>query len=364
MVNVGYISMDWANNNPLYVYIAVGGGSVGVILLIFMLLFLWEVKTYCIYKHIQKQDKNARDHYFHSFVGTIIYGHGQFRSSSNKVSMIMRLLCDTLFLVICDKLVMILCCTRDGKWRMDPEVTCWTGMHLKIGTIALIALAYYIPFCIMVAPMFVEFPTPLTGSCKDYFSLTSTVEFIKPYLSVITLAKSFMLISAQLLSEGKPIGTILSQLVICLALFISTVLWSWKNLNLQQYHKVFMPAFPYGVSIIKSLGFFAGIIGSVIELLFVYQVLPGSIFGQKLGQQSIDMQYLLLLFTISCFFAVLFFLRVKHTVRKNSQGKQIFVHCISNEVSNIPNSVLELIHIFVLGRQKKSQIKTLEQKIH
>ncbi|ETO15212.1 hypothetical protein RFI_22152, partial [Reticulomyxa filosa] len=315
-VNVGYISMDWANSNPLYIYIAIGGGSVGVILLVFMLLFLWEVKTYGIYKYIQRDDQKARDHYFYSFVGTIIYGHGQFHSSNNKI---MRLLCDTLFLVICDKLVMILCCTRDGKWRMDSDVTCWTGEHLKIGTVALIALAYYIPFCIMVAPMFVEFPTPLAGSCKDYLSLTSTVEFIKPYLSVVTLAKSFMLVSAQLLSEGKPVGTVLSQLFTCLALFIATVLWSWNNLNLQQYHKVFMPVFPYGVSILKSLGFLAGVIGSIIELLFVYQVLPGSMFGHKLSQDSADMQYLLLIFALACIFAALFFFKVKHTVKKNNQ---------------------------------------------
>ncbi|ETN97133.1 hypothetical protein RFI_40398, partial [Reticulomyxa filosa] len=103
-----------------------------------------------------------------------------------------------------------------------------TGEHLKIGTIVLTELAYYIPFCIMVAPMFVEFPTPSTGSCKGCLSLTSKIEFIKPYLLVITLAKSFMLVLAQFLSQGKPMGTILSQLFTCLVLFISTVLCRGK----------------------------------------------------------------------------------------------------------------------------------------
>ncbi|ETO28106.1 hypothetical protein RFI_09026 [Reticulomyxa filosa] len=316
MVQVGYISMDWVNTNPLYMYAAIGAGSAGVMLLIFMLLFLWEVKTYGIYKYIDRDDEKARNHYFYSFVGTIIYGHGQFKSSNNKVSMIMRLLCDTLFLVICDKLVMILCCTGDGKWRVDSKVTCWEGEHLKIGSIALIALAYYIPFCIMVAPMFVEFSTPLSGSCKDYFSLTSTVEFIKPYLSFITLSKSFMLVSAQFISQGKPVGTVLSQLLVCLALFASTVLWSWKNFNPLEFQQVSTPAFPYGVSIVKSLAFFAGVIGSIIELLFVYEVLPNTLFGASASQQDTDMQYLLLLVMISCVIAGLCFLRLKHVAKR------------------------------------------------
>ncbi|ETO35795.1 hypothetical protein RFI_01266 [Reticulomyxa filosa] len=229
----------------------------------------------------------------------------------------MRLLCDTLFLVICDKLVMIMCCTNDGQWRMDTQVTCWKGEHLIIATLALIGLSYYIPFCVMVSPMFVELGTPLSGSCKDYLSLTSTIEFIKPYLSLVTWAKCCMLVSAQLISAGNPVGTVVSQFVTCLVLFLLTAIWSWTNLNLSQYHKVSIPVFPYGISVLKSLGFLAGVIGSVIELFFVYRLLPNTIFGTHLNSQNSDMLYVLALFVVSAAFAVMFFVRLKYIAKKN-----------------------------------------------
>ncbi|ETO10181.1 hypothetical protein RFI_27195 [Reticulomyxa filosa] len=231
----------------------------------------------------------------------------------------MKILCDILFLVICDKLIMLVCCSSDGKWRVDMDVTCWQGEHKYIASMALIALSYYIPFSIMIAPMFAEFSPPLKGNCRDYLSLTSTVELIKPYLSAVTLAKSCLLVGAQLISQGEPLGVLLTQLIMCLILFFSTAIWSWYSLSSSHFQNAISPAFPYSISILKSITFAAGIVGSVIELLFVHQLLPYSIFGIHLSKESADLEFLMIFLAIACILALIFYFSLKWIVKIDLQ---------------------------------------------
>ncbi|ETO04236.1 hypothetical protein RFI_33164, partial [Reticulomyxa filosa] len=318
LLNFSYVSFDFVSYSELYVYAGIGGGGAALALLVFMLLFFMEVRRYGILRYLDGRRDDARNQYFHSFVGTIIYGHGYLKSVNSSISMIMRILCDTFFLSVCDKLIMLLCCTDDGYLRIDESIVCWKDRHLKIGTCALILLAYYIPFSVMVAPMLVENENDNNNSTDGvaYYSLTSTIEFIKPYLSVVTLSKSFMLISTQLISQGKIVGTVVSQLIACVSLFAITMLWSWNNLNVEKYSSVNKPSFPYGVNIIKAIAFLAGAVGCVIELLFYYGKLPHAFGIIHFDANNADVELLLFFVLLAALAAFLYFIFLRLEVRQ------------------------------------------------
>ncbi len=109
--------------------------------------------------------KDANELFFHSFVGSIIYGHGELNGVTKLISKIVGLLSDTLFMVICSKLLLVLTCL---PYPDDPSkqylqmkisgspVTCWEGEHRLLACLSLIAFGFYLPLSAMIAPMLME----------------------------------------------------------------------------------------------------------------------------------------------------------------------------------------------------------------
>ncbi len=336
VIKVCYISIDWMEGNQMEFNAFIGIFCVGIVLFVFSILFTREVHTYGILKYRKKETKKARDFYFHSFVGTIIYGHGKLKTVNSKISMVIRLLCDSLFLAVCDKLIMTLSCDSQGFLRIQPSIECWKkeGGHLFYGTISLILCAFYIPFSVMVAPIFVEFNEETEEEIeekekekekKSFFTFGSTVKFIKPYLSMITLAKCFMLISANYVSGGGAIGTVISQLIVCVSLFLATVLWSNRNLHenltlsklkksqlIADWQSVKQPAFPYSISVVKSIAFLAGIVGCIIELLYFWEIIPRKFNTSFFGEiQDTDLLLVCFLLLLAAIVSTIWFSRLK-----------------------------------------------------
>jgi hypothetical protein len=313
-VRVSYFSFDMLQSNYLEVYSIFCMIFVGLLLLFFVARFVYELRTYSQLKYALRQTEEAKQFYFHSFVGTIIYGHGTLKNVNKLSSKLVGLLSDTLFLVICEKLILVLCCDHQTNTLLiESSVECWTGKHQFYATINLILFGYYVPICSMIAPMFAE-PEPEQekekdtdnkeeasedsedeekekSACKKFLSFDNSIKFLKPFLSAITVSKCFMLISANFVSQGHPIGTVISQAIAMLALIVFTLQWSMNNLaqfGLTQNE----PGFPFGVSMLRLLGFLAGLIGCLIQLLIYFDFL-------QLHQQ------LLILFAVILVIAVL-----------------------------------------------------------
>merc|ERR1719300_1442152 len=122
-------------------------------------------------------------------------------------------------------------------------------------------------------------------SClKRFCSFSSTVSFVKPFLSAITVSKCFMLISATFLFGGGVVGTIASQIVTMIALLIFTLIWSFNDLKLNGLTQN-KPGFPFSVNLIRVAGFCCGLIGCVIELI--------RYFDNELIDEALDLILLL-----------------------------------------------------------------------
>eukprot|EP01083_Nonionella_stella_P045119 121287_1 len=228
MVSVCYLSLDFLEGNKLEYYMLFSLVLVGFLMMFFVYRFVYELKVYGTLKWIQKDATKARETYFHSFVGTIIYGHGRLKHVNKWNAKIISLLADAFFLGICQKIVLILSCDEQQLWRVDPNRICWRNEHKLYSCIALILLGFYIPICVMIAPMFqedIEFDEPEkeeeaeeeeeeeTGCCcckkkvekeeeeedegessafKQFASFSNTIAYVAPYMSAFTVMECFM----------------------------------------------------------------------------------------------------------------------------------------------------------------------------
>jgi len=138
-------------------------------------------------------------------------------------------------------------------------------------------IGYYVPISVMIAPMFAEDdskekeeedadPKAKKSCLKRFCSFSSTVSFVKPFLSAITVSKCFMLISATFLFGGGVVGTIGSQIVTMIALLIFTLIWSFNDLKLNGLTQN-KPGFPFSVNLIRVAGFGCGLLGCIIEMI-------------------------------------------------------------------------------------------------
>uniref|UniRef100_A0A7S0XMZ2 Uncharacterized protein n=1 Tax=Elphidium margaritaceum TaxID=933848 RepID=A0A7S0XMZ2_9EUKA len=262
---------------------------------------MYELRMYAVYKRIECDKEKARNYYFYSFVGTIIYGHGRLQNVNKLSAKLVSLLSDAAFLGICEKLILILVCNpaaaaddTDSNFvsylALDEQHTqCWSGKHQHYAAVSLLLIGYYIPLSTMIAPMFDEVPgqddegeneaeddaeknEEEKSKLKQFLALENCVDFVRPFISAVTVTKCFMLISATFLFKGGVYGTIVCDSIACLALLFFTLHWSFDNL--QRYGLTQNePGFPFGVSLIRSLGFFASIVGCIVETLKAAKVI-------------------------------------------------------------------------------------------
>jgi hypothetical protein len=120
----------YLSNHIGYVYAYVSVAVVGLLLIVFLAQFFKELLGFAT----ASSQQVANDIFFHSFIGSIVYGHGLVKNVSSFVSNIVALLSDTLFLIICSKLMAVFTCinptdSQPALLLIDPTMVCWEGDH-------------------------------------------------------------------------------------------------------------------------------------------------------------------------------------------------------------------------------------------
>lgn len=182
-------------------------GLVALLLLIFSTQFLFELRRYgCLMRNMANKDK-ARDSFFFSFTGAIVYGHGNPNNISDNMRLLVATISDGLFLIISLQLLQVFACDYSNgsihsvaTLRTDPSIVCWEGRHATLAFAALISYAFYVPLSVMITPMLLEAPRPETdGGTQD---LGGGVTYAKLYLMSINVVKSVMLLVGVLGPQG------------------------------------------------------------------------------------------------------------------------------------------------------------------
>ena len=134
------------NDNMQYITIWCCICLVLLLILLFCVQFFLELRKYG-YLMREKETKNeAKDHFFYSFTGSIVYGHGNPTNLSSTFQMVVAILTDGLFLVISLRLLDALACDYEADLPVllaDTSIVCWEGKHRFLAYMSMTCYAFY-----------------------------------------------------------------------------------------------------------------------------------------------------------------------------------------------------------------------------
>jgi hypothetical protein len=280
-------------------------GVVGLLVILFATQFLSELKKYGRLM-VNPDDKDeAKDSFFFSFTGAIVYGHGKPNNISPKMRLFVAILSDALFLVVSFQLLKVFSCDySNGEneapvLRVDDTVTCWEGPHALLATIAMICYSYYVPLSVMITPMLLENPPPPEDTNTQLESdndgsavankkskapaATSSggVTYLKLYLMTLNVVKSVMLLVGVLGPETVTTAVMSS----CIASFLLgsiTLLWFGRNdITSGHYSSDMHPCNIAFINYWKGASYTAAVASALI-ILTAYQLKDTSFFPMRI----------------------------------------------------------------------------------
>jgi hypothetical protein len=167
----------------------------------------------------------AEGAFFHGFLGSILYGHGNPKAVPPLLCTVVQLLCDTLFFSVVGNLGMSLSCFVDGQAHVTaaPSVQCWGAAHRASMTASLVAFGFFVPLSIMVAPVLAE--ANKAGS-------KGAVKLAKPYTMVSTAAKVIVVMFTVLASQ-RVLPCMIAALALNVFLVLLIAVWSGRTVLAQ-----------------------------------------------------------------------------------------------------------------------------------
>ena len=308
-----YLFLNFAgfvSDHLMYFYALSALLVVVLLLLLFLAQFFKELLTFAKAKAegTAEGTKRANEVFFHSFIGSIVYGHGEVRHVSSFVSNMVALLADTLFLIIAGKLMSVFTCTvpsadEPARLLIDQRVICWEGDHQLLACLALIAFAYYLPLASMISPMLVESDN---GAAEEAASVAAggqtvaqkagkkDVSFATPFLSMIIVSKCLLQVSSFFFGKSDPVVTVVSSMVVSLGLIVVTGVWISRShstifrsrawyaagaFQSFQFMHVAPPCTPDSIGIFRMISFGGGVVGSIVAI--IAYALPDSLGGDR-----------------------------------------------------------------------------------
>ena len=226
---VNAVNVVQTAKNIVYLHVALYEAvfwlAVGLVLLllgVFCGQFMKEVYYYAWLKRLAggspQRLQVAREYFFYSFVGAVVYSHGEPRQMGRRLTSVVGLLSDGLFLFVVASLLGVLGCEPSSVPGMyvlvqNSGMVCWEGQHEVWAIVTLVCLAYYVPTSILLSPMFMGAPTNEVD-----------VRYNKLYVMAVNLLKVALVVAAVLLPQTSLTAN-LSSVVASVLLLLLTVSW-------------------------------------------------------------------------------------------------------------------------------------------
>jgi len=314
----------------LEIYTISGAAVTGGLLLLFLRQLLAELRRFGLLKR-EGNSKAANETMFFSFVGAVIYGHGEVRGVSTAVRALAALLADTLFMVVCSKLLLVLSCDYSGPepvLLIDSSVVCWRGRHSYCAAAALVSLSYYAPFCAMASPMLSQSNQSSENEDESdedrlhHRLLEGRIAFIKPFLTVVTVAKLGILLASTFFGGDDQLVTCIVSMLGFGALAVISAQWAtYRSDDFHDRDGFGEPAFPPQVNVWRTLAFWLGCLGGLASLL-------GAAFPRALGGDRRLLLVLVAVLPLSLCGWMWFSSWQKAAVSKDWARLQLYLHLV------------------------------------
>ncbi len=256
------VYINWVISNLQYISMWVTIALVFLLLLVFTHQFVYELYKYGLLLRDRKDKDVAKDQFFFSFTGSVVYGHGNPNNISDTKKTLISGLTDGLFLVISMRLLDIISCDYTDPSAptlyTDPSIVCWSSpRHGPLAALALNCYAFYIPLSIMIAPMLLE----AGGSAGG-------VGYSKIYLMFVNVVKSVMLLVGAL--GPKTVQTVVvSAILTSFCLGAVTVGW-FHSTDPSTFSNLSVDLEPCNIAFInlfKAASYTASVVSAIIIIV-------------------------------------------------------------------------------------------------
>lgn len=262
--NAVYVTV---NDNIQYTTMWCAVALVIILILLFCNQFLLELRKYGYLMRSKATKDSAKDSFFFSFTGSIVYGHGNPNNLSSNFRMLVAVLTDGLFLVISLRLLDALACDTSSDvpvLLVDPRIVCWEGKHAPLAYMSMTCYALYVPLSIMIAPMLLEKESSsATKSNSNPNNDDNTESYVQLYVMVINVIKSVLLLIASL-GPRTVTALVISTTISSLLMGLLTVFW-FHYTDLQRFVDVQPASIPF-INVFKSSSYFASVVTAVIVI--------------------------------------------------------------------------------------------------
>jgi hypothetical protein len=291
-----FVYIKWFVGNLTIISILTTIGIVALLIIIFSNQFLVELRKYGGLMRDVKDKHLAKDSFFFSFTGSIVYGHGNPNNISEKMRTIVGIITDGLFLVISQQLLDVLSCNYNESNSLptlyiNSNMICWQGNHSILATIALICYSFYIPLSIMIAPMLMEASPDNTG-----------VSYTKVYLMFDNVLKSIMLLVGSL--GPKTVQTVVISATFS-SFILAVVTMRWFQMSdphsYKHYSQELQPCNIAFVNLAKAASYTASVVSAIIVII-------AHTMGSKIFPESSLLPVLIIAWTLTVlFFAIIYY---------------------------------------------------------
>jgi hypothetical protein len=264
-----YIDISYESSDITYASMWGAVALVGLLLVIFATQFLFELRLYgALMKNIQDKDR-AKDSFFYSFTGAVVYGHGTPNNITDRMRLVISVLSDALFLVISLQLLQVFACEYEDSSSptllADSTIICWDKSHNILAVCSLISYAFYVPLSIMITPMLLEAPR------KEDEDSSGGVTYLKLYLMTINVIKSVMLL-VTVMGPQVVSTSVISSTVASLFLGSLTVLWFQSHKIEDKHYSAELH--PCNISFInywKAASYTAAVVTAIV-VIFAHEI--------------------------------------------------------------------------------------------
>ena len=283
----------------LYVHVPVGAeaqyalmwGAVAMVILliaVFSYQFFSELRIYGELMTRPEDKDIAKDSFFFSFTGAIVYGHGNPSNISRRVRFLVAILSDTLFLVLSFQLLQIVSCNYFGNsednddshfaiLRANASVVCWESRHARLAIAALTAYAFYVPLSIMITPMLLQAPPSNTEDSGA--AHCGGVSYLKLYVMTVNIVKSVMLLVV-ILGPEEVITVVVASSVSSLILGALTLTWFQRHdISKSHYSADVHPCNIAFINYWKAASYTAAVLSAMVIVLA--HILQDSLFRPR-----------------------------------------------------------------------------------
>ncbi len=261
--------------------------SVSIVLLLvtsFTIQFVIDLVRY--WRKSEYDSIKARENFFYSFAGNVIYGHNNLKRIP-RMAAVISFAANAFLVTVSVNFINRLSCDYEYNEDVhrveaypvyldsndDPQ-QCWKGTHATKAVVSLIFFSYYLPLSVLVSPMLTEAEekednssSNKTNDKKKRKKKSKDIRFKTSFIMVINLLKSFIFIIPFFFQQTSISSTVTTLVTDVLSVLVIVSWIYWRSSSLSAFTFMTQPCSIPSINIWRTFTFFMAAVLSIMGII-------------------------------------------------------------------------------------------------